>query len=74
MKKISLLALAFIVSTVVFAQKSNVQNAFRALEKGNIAEAIEYIEKAAANSSTANDVKMYDYRGKIYFEVHSNAD
>ena len=74
MKKISLLALAFAVSTLVFAQKSNVQNAFRALEKGNIAEAIEYIEKAAVNSSTANDVKMYDYRGKIYFEVHSNAD
>ena len=74
MKKICLLALAFSVSTVVFAQKSNVQNAFRAKEKGNIAEAIEYIEKAAANSSTSSDVKMHNYRGEIYFEVHTNAE
>ena len=74
MKKISLLALAFSVSTIVFAQKSNVQNAFRALEKGNIAEAIEFIEKAAVNTSTANDVKMHNYRGEIYFEVHSNTE
>ena len=74
MKKISVLALVFTVSTAVFAQKSNVQNAFRAKEKGNIAEAIDYIEKAAANSSTANDVKMHNYRGEIYFEVHSNAE
>ena len=74
MKKISILSLVFAVSTAVFAQKSNVQNAFRAKEKGNIAEAIEYIEKAAANSSTANDVKMHNYRGEIYFEVHSNVE
>ena len=74
MKKISVLALVFTVSTAVLAQKSNVQNAFRAKEKGNIAEAIEYIEKAAANSSTANDVKMHNYRGEIYFEVHSNVE
>ena len=45
MKKISILSLVFAVSTAVFAQKSNVQNAFRAKEKGNIAEAIDYIEK-----------------------------
>ena len=50
------------------------QNAFRALEKGNIAEAVEYIELAATNSKTANDVKMHDYRGEIYFEVHTNVD
>ena len=74
MKKISLLALLLSASTVVFAQKSNVQNAFRALEKGNIAEAVEYIELAATNSKTANDVKMHDYRGEIYFEVHTNVD
>lgn len=74
MKQISVLALVFAFSTTVFAQKSNVQNAFRAKEKGNIAEAIEYIEKAAANSSTANDVKMHNYRGEIYFEVHSNEE
>ena len=58
----------------VNAQKSNVQNAYRALEKKKIEEAVEYIEKAAANSSTANDVKMHNYRGKIYYEIYSNPD
>ena len=66
------LVLLVFSSVNVFGQKNNVQNAFRALEKENIEEAVEYIELAAANSSTANDVKMHNYRGKIYFEVYSN--
>ena len=57
-----------------YAQKSNVQNAYRALEKKKIEEAVEYIELAAANSKTANDVKMHNYRGKIYYEIYSNDD
>ena len=57
-----------------YAQKSNVQNAYRALEKKKIEEAVEYIELAAANSKTANDVKMHNYRGKIYYEIYSNED
>ena len=56
------------------AQKSNVQNAYRALEKKKIEEAVQYIELAAANSKTANDVKMHNYRGKIYYEIYSNDD
>ena len=48
----------------VNAQKSNVQNAYKALEK-NIEEAIEYIELAAANSKTTDDVKMHNYHCKI---------
>ena len=56
----------------IYAQKNNVQNAYRAFEKKNMEEAIEYIELAAANSKTANDVKMHNYRGKIYYEVYSN--
>ena len=42
------------------------------MKKGNIEEAIKYIELAAVNSSTANDVKMLNHRGEIYFEVYSN--
>ena len=68
------LGLALTLTLAVFAQKSNVQNAYRALEKKEVAEAVEYIELAAANSSTANDVKMYNYRGKIYFEVYANKE
>ena len=39
----------------IYAQKNNVQNAYRAFEKKNMQEAVEYIELAAANSKTAND-------------------
>ena len=65
-----LLIISSSIST--YAQKNNVQNAYRAFEKKNLEEAIEYIELAAANSKTANDVKMHNYRGKIYYEIHSN--
>ena len=69
---IGLLIISSNIST--YAQKNNVQNAFRAFEKKNIEEAVEYIELAAANSKTANDVKMHNYRGKIYYEIYSNDD
>lgn len=73
MKKISVLTLLFAFSTAaIFAQKSNVQNAFRALEKENLTEAMQYIELAAANSSTSNSVKMLNYRGDIYFAIYSS--
>jgi tetratricopeptide (TPR) repeat protein len=72
--KIIICSLILFSNIGVYAQKSNVQNAYRALEKKKIEEAVEYIEMAAANSSTANDVKMHNYRGKIYYEIYSNAD
>ena len=72
--KIIVCSLILFSSIGAYAQKSNVQNAYRALEKKKIEEAVEYIEMAAANSSTANDVKMHNYRGKIYYEIYSNAD
>ena len=72
--KIIFCVLILALSFKVNAQKSNVQNAYKALEKKNIEEAVEYIELAAANSKTANDVKMHNYRGKIYYEIYSNDD
>ena len=70
--KYFLLLLLVFFNIVAFGQKKNVQNAYRALEKEKIEEAVEYIELAASNESTANDVKMLNYRGKIYFEIYSN--
>jgi tetratricopeptide (TPR) repeat protein len=72
--KIIICSLIFCSSISVNAQKSNVQNAYRSLEKKNLQEAVDYIELAAANSSTANDVKMHNYRGKIYYEIYSNSE
>lgn len=74
MNKIVFLALTIAVSINVSAQKSNVQNAYKSLKKDKIPEAIEYIELAAKNEATSNDVKMHNYRGLIYFEVHSNPE
>ena len=74
MNKSFFLILTIAVSLNVSAQKSNVQNAYKALKKDKISEALEYIELAAKNESTSNDVKMHNYRGQIYFEVHSNSE
>lgn len=74
MNKSIILALTVFASFSLYAQKSNVQNAYKSLKKDKIAEAIEYIELAANNESTSNDVKMHNYRGEIYFEVHSNSE
>ena len=73
-KSIFQIVLSLAVSINVSAQKSNVQNAYKSLKKDKIPEAIEYIELAAKNESTSNDVKMHNYRGQIYFEVHSNSE
>ena len=70
--KIIFCVLILASSFKVNAQKSNVQNAYKALEKNNIEEAVEYIELAASNSKTSDDVKMHNYRGKIYYEIYSN--
>ena len=72
--KIIICSLILCSSISVNAQKSNVQNAYRSLEMKNLQEAVDYIELAAANSSTANDVKMHNYRGKIYYEIYSNSE
>jgi tetratricopeptide (TPR) repeat protein len=74
MNKSVFLALTIAVSLNVSAQKSNVQNAYKSLKKDKIPEAIEYIELASKNESTSNDVKMHNYRGQIFFEVHSNSE
>lgn len=67
-------ALASLISLSAVAQKKNVQNAYRAFDKKNMVDAVKYIELAAANAGTANDVKMLNYRGEIYFEIHSNEE
>ena len=76
MKELKIIVCILIISSSVsvFAQKNNVQNAFKAFENKKIEEAIEYIELAANNPKTSNDVKMHNYRGKIYYEIYSNTD
>jgi tetratricopeptide (TPR) repeat protein len=74
LKQIALSLCVALLSLQAVAQKKNVQNAYRSLDKGAIAEAKEYIDLAAENASTSNDVKMHNYRGEIYFEIHAQAE
>ena len=81
--KIFFAAFTLMVATTIFAQKKNVQNAvmdFRAYEKAvqnkNMAGAKKsllssktYIDLAASNPETANDLKMYFFKGNIYLAV-----
>ena len=72
--KIIIFSLVFLLNISAYAQKSNVNTASKALKNGNIEEAIKYIELAAANSKTVNEPRMLNNRGKIYYEIYSNAD
>ena len=63
MKKLNLLLLLAILFTTTYAQKSNVQNAEKALRKEKLSNAVKFIEEAYQNSSTSNDVKMHKVMG-----------
>ena len=60
------------IGTSIFAQSSNVQSVAGILRKKNmdLAEAKKFIDLAAENPSTANDVKMWYYRGKVYMAIY----
>jgi tetratricopeptide (TPR) repeat protein len=79
MKKQLLLAgLSLVLSTATFAQKKNVTDAILLMRKYNpmgdvaankktVTEAKNFIDLAAANAETAEDLKMHLYRGQIYY-------
>lgn len=79
MKKQLLLAgLSLVLSTATFAQKKNVTDAILLMRKYNpmgdvaankktVTEAKNFIDLAAANAETAEDLKMHLCRGQIYY-------
>lgn len=82
MKK-ALLIVMFLVPVISFGQSNNVQSAANALgyyEKGTTTDpkdfelenAKKWIDLASENESTANNSKMWYYRGKIYQAIHNN--
>ncbi len=54
----------------VCSQSFNVQGAANELKEKRLAKAKESIDLAAANASTANDPKMWYYRGQVYITVY----
>lgn len=72
MKKVFLLILIILGVHSVFAQNMNVQSASNSLKDNDLAQAKSYIDLAAANEQTANNYKMWYYRGKIYLAIISD--
>ncbi|MEY4991440.1 MAG: hypothetical protein RI948_306 [Bacteroidota bacterium] len=81
MKKQLLLAgLSLVLSTATFAQKKNVTDAILLMRKYNptgdiaankktVTEAMNFIDLAAVNPETAEDLKMHLYRAQIYYAL-----
>jgi tetratricopeptide (TPR) repeat protein len=79
--KEKLLLFIMMISVSGFSQSFNVQSAadsYKNLKYSKnslkeISDAKKYIDLAAANEQTANDPKMWVYRGKIYLEISGDS-
>ncbi len=75
MKKINLLLIFLVVSTVVFAQKKpKIEKAKRFLDSNEIVEAKSIIDEAIAHEKTKDDPKTWYYRGLIYEAIFNSED
>ncbi len=82
MKKIIILLSASIISSSIFAQRSNIESAAIYLnssvnevgeaKKTIFEDAKKAIDEAALNEETKNDIKMWYYRGIIYDTIYHN--
>jgi len=73
MRKIIVLPLVLICAGAI-AQKASVQSAGDLLKLKDIAKAKQFIDEAAVFESTANDPKMWYYRGKVYQAVNDDKE
>src|SRR4051812_30416705 len=72
MRKYLILPFLFTAITA-FAQKASVQSAGDLLKLKDIVKAKQFIDEAAVFESTANDPKMWYYRGKVYQAINDSA-
>src|SRR5437764_7340899 len=68
--KITLSVLLLLFTVSGFGQSFNVQSAANALKYKETAKAKAAIDLAAANEQTANDPKMWYYRGETYLAIY----
>src|SRR3954463_8586591 len=68
--KINLFVLFALLTLSGFSQSFNVQSAANSLKYRDYAKAKTAIDAAAANEQTANDPKMWYYRGEIYLAIY----
>lgn len=73
MRKISIIPLLLICISA-YSQKASVQSAADLLKLKDVAKAKQFIDEAAVFESTANDPKMWYYRGKVYQAVNDDKE
>jgi len=69
MKRINLFLAFLLITSLAFAQNSNVRKAENALENGELAEAKTLIDEAAKNEKTFDDGKTWFVRGTVYHSM-----
>jgi Flp pilus assembly protein TadD len=69
MKKLLIIVLSTGVSFMSWGQKSAIQSSINYLNDKDYEHALEYIEKALKDPSTANDAKAWATRGNIYLSM-----
>lgn len=73
MRKIIILPLLLVFASA-FSQKASVQSAADLLKLKDIVKAKTFIDEAAVYESTANDPKMWYYRGKVYQAINDDKE
>jgi len=71
MKK-GIITLLFLLPLAIFGQSNNVQSAANSLKRNEVNDAKKWIDLAAENEQTANNSKMWYYRGKTYLAIHTD--
>ncbi len=73
MKKTIILSFAMLLGCVAQSQKVNIESAITYFKNGEMVEAKEKIDKAAENTETANDPRMWYFRGRIYQRIYGDS-
>ncbi len=71
MVRVNIIMILVLLSGLGFAQKNNVQSAANSFKYKEYAEAKKYIDLASKHVKTANDPKMWYYRGRIYLSIYN---
>lgn len=71
MKK-AILILFYLLPFIGSGQSNNVQSAANSLKNNEVEDAKKWIDLASENEQTANNSKMWYYRGKTYLAIHTD--
>ncbi len=70
--KFAVLLMVILLPFLSSGQSNNVQSAANSLKNNEVGDAKKWIDLAAENELTANNPKMWYYRGKTYLAIHTD--